>query len=177
MTETQPQAVDPWDERVNTLRDRATHRAQGWRWDDDGAEFAGIFQRWEIAKGAGYQGRDVPLAMFRDRAGKEWAIWLFHGILVDELVKVNPQAGELVFITYLGMQEPQGEGASYHAYRVAVDRIVTGGVSLADVAAAAGVDAPAFPDELTPDEHERAVEAAAERAAGGQLEPDEDIPF
>jgi hypothetical protein len=166
---------DPWEERVEKLRAAAGNRPQGWRWDDDGPEFAGIFERWEIAKGAGYEGRDVALAMFRDRAGKEWAVWCFHGILVDELLKVNPQAGELVFISYLGKQEPQGRGAAYHAYRVAVDRIVAGGASLAEVARVAGVEAPEYPDELTPEEHARAVEAAAE--AGGQLGADDDIPF
>ena len=139
MTET---TVDPYEERLAKLRERAEHRPQGWRFDDNGREFSGYFQRWEIARGAGYEGRDVPLALFLDRAGVEWAVWCFHNVLTGELVKVDPAAGELVLILYQGKVDPDGGGAAYHSYRVAVDRAVSGGggADVDEVALLAGID-------------------------------------
>lgn len=181
------------DERVAALRERAQHKPQSWRFDDNGPEFVGYFQGWTSGQ-AEFNGQrsESAIAVFVDLDGHEWSVWCFHKVLAGQLVKADPQNGELVLISYLGKVEPDGGGLAYENYRVVVERAngSQAGLSVREAARLAGVEEeiarqpvapPAAPSEaeLSRLEHEHIMDAAAVGSFVDERPPlgDEDVPF
>lgn len=163
------------DERLARLRERAEHKPQSWRFDDNGPEFAGYFQIWTEGMTAGYG--KCPIAVFVGyEDGQEWSLWCFHKVLAGQLVKANPQQGELVLIRHLGTVEPDGGGQAYENYRVVVERTSGGGgLSVDRVAELAGVEYEG--ESVKAAERPRADEAPIGAGEWAPGHTDDDIPF
>ena len=161
------------DERVARLRDRAEHKAEAWNFTDKGPEFAGYFQYW--TQGSTSYG-PCPIGVFLGVDGGEWSVWCFHKVLAGELVKADPQNGELVLIRHLGKVEPDGGGPAYDNYRVVVERERGGGLPISRVAELAGVEYESEPSSTRlPADRPRRDEAPV--GAGEWAPQDDDIPF
>jgi hypothetical protein len=68
-----------------------------------------------------YDGRSHPIAVVRDRAGKEWGVWAFHTVLRQQLAAARPRIGEPIAIRYKGKRQG-ASGTSYNDWSVAVER-------------------------------------------------------
>jgi hypothetical protein len=98
----------------------------------------------------------TKVVVLRDGAGKDWAVWLIHQVLADEIKRLAPQPGELVAVKYGGTVHRPAPAADYESFRVEVDR------------ADGAVDWDALPAVAVPAEasehHEPAPPQAAEPA-------------
>jgi hypothetical protein len=136
-------------------------RAETFRFNHEGDEIAGTVVRRDVAD---TEYGEQRIVVVDPGDGNLRSIWLLHDALRSQMEKLAPEIGDVIAVRYLGRQQ-SGNGRSYHAYTVAMDR-----------------ERPQFQWDTSP--------AATSPAAGGQLElpfddgvplppepPDDDPPF
>lgn len=94
-----------------------------WIASDTDREIIGAFLRLE--KGNTRFGTAWIVVLADVITGTERAVWLVHTVLRNEFKRAQPKQGEIVAVRYEGMKQPEGTGAPYASYKVAVDRPTT----------------------------------------------------
>ena len=93
-------------------------RAETYRFTDAGDEIAGTVVRLDVAD-TEYGPQRIVVNDAGD--GELRSIWLLHDALLSQMKKLKPQPGDVLAVRYLGRQQ-SGNGRSYHAYTVAMDK-------------------------------------------------------
>lgn len=62
------------------------------------------------------------IAIVRDPAGTEWAVWVMGAVLEREFREKNPGEGEIICLTYEGHREGGAGEDGYEKYTLLVDR-------------------------------------------------------
>ncbi|HEX8751913.1 MAG TPA: hypothetical protein VF731_00725 [Solirubrobacterales bacterium] len=109
-------------QRADRLRARAHEPfPPAWQPAAEGDEIVGVFRRLEFGH-AKHRGR-VGIAIFEEAiSGREFAVWLMHEALKQEMRRAKPSVGDLVHIERLGEKLPAGGGNPYVNYRVTIDK-------------------------------------------------------
>lgn len=85
--------------------------------DVDGPVFLGRFTG-EISQGKTSYG-DTHIARFVEEAtGDEISVWMFNQSLLNNLVELKPDKGELVEITWYGKKKSKSTGRTYQSFKV-----------------------------------------------------------
>jgi len=120
----------------------------------------------------GGQYGDSTVMILEVEDGTRIGVWLNRTVLKNEVREQAPQWGEKVGIKYLGEVSPAGGGASYHSYKVAVDRPIE------DRAPISWSDGPADePARVVYGDPSQTQEMGASPAAKAASSGDDDIPF
>lgn len=96
---------------------------RGWKFhsdsgDADGEIFLGRFTG-VIEQGETKDYGAKPVARFiHEETGEERSIWLFTQVILDKMVKLAPETGELVEIKYLGKKKSKSSTRTYANYSV-----------------------------------------------------------
>jgi hypothetical protein len=106
-------------ERVRRLAAQTEHEhPESWR-PEPGDVLVGTFVRRDSGVSS-YDGKTYTIVVIRDENGVEHGVWAFHTALRQQLSAARPKPGEAIALRYRGKR--QGANATYHDWRVAVDR-------------------------------------------------------
>jgi hypothetical protein len=108
------------DARIAELRDRVEQeRPQSWVPEQPGDEIAGELLRY--GRGTA-RGKEAIIAVLRTPEGVERSVWVLGTVLEREFAELQPKAGELLLIRYLGKRESTTGESSYREFRIEAER-------------------------------------------------------
>lgn len=153
---------------------------ESWKAEKPGDVIYGKIRRYE--KGSTSWGDCVICVLESLRTpGRLVSVWIFGTVLANAFQRLQPQRGEAIRVEYLGEVHPEGGGAAYKNWSVAVDRDATND-GLDFYEAFAGTQAPPERAEPTAPRQEFPTtgdfHADAEPSAAAPAPDDtDDIPF
>ena len=115
---TAEQTVAPEDRLAAARAKLDKPRAETFRFAHEGDEIAGTVVRLDVAD-TEYGSQRIVVVDPGD--GNLRSIWLLHDALRSQMEKLRPEPGDVIAVRYLGRQQAQGSGRSYHAYTVTTD--------------------------------------------------------
>lgn len=118
------------ERKAVNMSDDSNPFPKAWRFhsdtgDADGTVFRGRFTG-VIEAGETRDYGTKPVARFiQEDTDTEYSIWLFQQALLDRVVKIAPEKGELIVIEYLGKKKSKTSSRTYASFRVtAPERLV-----------------------------------------------------